>query len=66
MKQDEVQVGGHYLAKVGTRMVEVRVEQENGRGGWDASSVATGKPVRDPRHVVGIRLARRHPRGRGR
>ena len=53
MKKDEVEVGGTYLAKVGTRMVEVRVKRENGRGGWDASSVATGKPVRlkDPRHL---------------
>jgi hypothetical protein len=57
MKKDEIQVGGTYLAKVGTRMVEVRVERENGRGGWDASSIATGKPVRlkDPKHLKPVK-----------
>lgn len=60
MKKDEVEVGGTYLAKVGTRMVEVRVERENGRGGWDASSVATGKPIRlkDPKHLRPVKAAK--------
>src|SRR4028119_2002976 len=46
MKKDEIEVGGIYLAKVGTRMVEVRVERENGRGGGEASRAGTGQPVR--------------------
>ena len=60
MKKDEVEVGGTYLAKVGTRMVEVRIERENGRGGWDASSVASGKPVRlkDPKHLRPAKAAK--------
>ncbi len=60
MKKDEVEVGGTYLAKVGTRQVEVRVERENGRGGWDASSVATGKPIRlkDPKHLRPVKAAK--------
>jgi hypothetical protein len=53
MKKDEVQVGGTYLAKVGTRHVEVRIEGETPKGGWNAKSVASGKPIRikDPRHL---------------
>jgi hypothetical protein len=60
MKRDEIEVGGTYQAKVGTRMVEVRVERENGRGGWDAISVGTGKPVRlkDPKHLRPVKAAR--------
>src|SRR5215211_4440672 len=53
MKREEVEVGGTYLAKVGARSVEVRIERENGKGGWEAKSVATGKPIRlkDPKHL---------------
>jgi hypothetical protein len=60
MNKDDVRVGGTYLAKVGTRQVEVRVERENGRGGWDASSVATGKPIRlkDPKHLRPVKAAK--------
>src|SRR4051812_46212581 len=53
MKKDEIEVGGTYLAKVGVRSVEVTIESENGKGGWNAKSVATGKPIRlkDPKHL---------------
>jgi hypothetical protein len=53
MKKEEIKVGGHYLAKVGSRSVEVRVEGETPKGGWNAVSVASGKPIRikDPRHL---------------
>jgi hypothetical protein len=53
MKKDEVQVGGIYLAKVGARSVEVVIESQNAKGGWNAKSVATGKPIRlkDPKHL---------------
>src|SRR5688572_26906792 len=46
MKKDEVKVGGTYLAKVGTRVVEVRIESEHPRGGWDAVSLASNKKIR--------------------
>ena len=45
MKSDQVEVGGIYETKVGTRTVEVRIVRQN-KGGWDATSVATGKPIR--------------------
>jgi hypothetical protein len=53
MKKNEVQVGGTYLAKVGARSVEVRIESENAKGGWNAVSVASGKPIRvkNPQHL---------------
>jgi hypothetical protein len=53
MKKEDVEVGGTYLAKVGTRSVEVRIERENAKGGWEAKSVATGKPIRlkNPIHL---------------
>jgi hypothetical protein len=52
MTKDEVEIGGTYLAKVGTRSVEVRIERES-KGGFDAKSVATGKPIRikDVKHL---------------
>jgi hypothetical protein len=46
MKTEEVKVGGTYLAKVGARSVEVRIKGANGKGGWDAVSVASAKPIR--------------------
>jgi hypothetical protein len=53
MKKDEVEVGGTYLAKVGARSVEVLIESDNAKGGWNAKSVATGKPIRvkDSKHL---------------
>lgn len=53
MKKSDVHVGGTYLAKVGRHDAEVRIESENARGGWNAVSVATGKPVRvkDAKHL---------------
>ena len=53
MKREEVKVGGTYLAKVGARSVEVKIESENSKGGWNAKSVASGKPIRlkDPKHL---------------
>ena len=46
MKKDEVQVGGAYAARVGNKTVDVRIDSENAKGGWNATAVATGKPVR--------------------
>jgi len=59
MKKDEVQVGRTYMAKVGTRHVEVRIEGETPKGGWNAKSVASGKPIRikDPKHLRPVSAA---------
>jgi hypothetical protein len=45
MTKDQVQVGEKYEAKVGARWVEVRIEGGT-RGGWNARSLGSGKPVR--------------------
>jgi len=46
MKKAEVKVGGTYAAKVSGKVVPVRIDAENPRGGWDATNTATGKKVR--------------------
>jgi hypothetical protein len=46
MKKDEVVVGSTYSAKVGARTLDVRIDGENARGGWNATGVDSGKPVR--------------------
>jgi hypothetical protein len=46
MKKDEIKVGGTYLAKVTDRVVPVRLDRENARGGWDATNLVTNKQVR--------------------
>ena len=53
MKKEEVQVGSTYSAKVGSRTVDVRIDSENAKGGWNATGVDSGKPVRikDARHL---------------
>src|SRR5947208_3189920 len=53
MNKNEIEVGGTYLAKVGARHVEVRIASENAKGGWNATSVASGKPIRikNPQHL---------------
>ncbi len=46
MKKDQVKTGGTYMAKVTDRIVPVRLDRENPRGGWDATNLATNKQVR--------------------
>jgi hypothetical protein len=46
MKSSDVKVGEVYTTKVGIRSVDVRIERENPKGGFDATSVASGKPIR--------------------
>jgi hypothetical protein len=46
MKKHEVKVGGTYTAKVSGKVVPVRIDGQNPRGGWDATNTATGKKVR--------------------
>ena len=53
MKKQLIEVGGTYLAKVGAKSVEVRIDGANPRGGWNATAVGSGKPVRvkDAKHL---------------
>ena len=46
MKKADVKVGGTYAAKVSGKVVPVRIDAQNPRGGWDATNTATGKKVR--------------------
>ena len=46
MKKNEIKVGQVYLAKVSDKVVQVRIDAENPRGGWDATNLATHKKVR--------------------
>jgi hypothetical protein len=45
MKKEDVQVGASYSAKVGKKTIDVRIEGENAKGGWNATAVDSGKPV---------------------
>jgi hypothetical protein len=55
MKKEDVQVGASYGAKVGKKTIDVRIDGENAKGGWNATAVATGKPIRvkDARQLRG-------------
>jgi len=46
MKKADVKVGGTYLAKVSGKVVPVRIDAQNPRGGWDATNTVTRKKVR--------------------
>lgn len=46
MKQSDVHIGHHYIAKVTNKLVTVEILAENPHGGWDAKNLATGKNVR--------------------
>ncbi len=46
MKKNEVKVGGFYTAKVSDKLVKVRIDSTNSRGGWNATNTATGKRIR--------------------
>ncbi len=46
MKNADVKVGGTYLAKVSGKVVLVRIDAENPRGGWDGTNTVTSKKVR--------------------
>ena len=52
-KKEDVTIGGSYSAKVGSRTIDVRIDSENAKGGWNATGVDSGKPVRvkDARHL---------------
>ena len=46
MKKKDVKVGGLYTAKVGDRLVKVRIDSAHSGGGWNATNTATGKRIR--------------------
>jgi hypothetical protein len=45
MKKADVKIGGRYFANVSGKRVEVRIEAEKSRGGWEATNLATGKQI---------------------
>jgi hypothetical protein len=46
MRKAQVQIGGHYTAKVSERVTVVRIDSESRYGGWNATNVRTGRAVR--------------------
>jgi hypothetical protein len=46
MKKNEVKVGGQYIAKVSGKFAHVRIDRENPHGRWEATNLASKKPVR--------------------
>jgi HB1, ASXL, restriction endonuclease HTH domain len=46
MKKDEIKIGETYTAKVSDKVVPVRIDKANPRGGWDATNMRTNRPVR--------------------
>ena len=46
MRKSEVEVGGIYIAKVSGRLVKVRIDRVSPHGGWVATNLVTGRPVR--------------------
>jgi len=46
MKKADVQTGGTYLVKVAGNLVPVKITREHDNGGWEGTSVKTGKTIR--------------------
>lgn len=46
MKQNEIKIGGIYVAKVTNKLTEVRITGVSQYGGWDAVNTATNKTIR--------------------
>ena len=45
MKKADVKIGGTYYANVSGNRVEIRIDAEKPRGGWEATNQATGKKI---------------------
>ena len=45
MKKADVKIGGKYFANVSGNRVEIRIDAEKPRGGWDATNLATNKKI---------------------
>jgi len=46
MKKSDVQIGSTYLVKVAGNLVPVKITREHDNGGWEGTSVKTGKTIR--------------------
>ena len=46
MKKSDVQIGATYLVKVASNLVPVKITREHDNGGWEGTSVKTGKTIR--------------------
>jgi len=46
MKKSDVQIGTTYLVKVAGNLVPVKITREHDNGGWEGTSVKTGKTIR--------------------
>ena len=46
MKKSDVQIGATYLVKVASNLVPVKITHEHDNGGWEGTSVKTGKTIR--------------------
>jgi len=46
MKKTDVKIGGTYLVKVASNLVPVKITREHDKGGWEGTSVKTGKTIR--------------------
>ncbi len=45
MKKADVKIGGRYFANVSGKRVEIRIDSEKSRGGWEATNLTTGKQI---------------------
>jgi len=46
MKKDDVQIGKTYMAKLSKSVIPVRIDTENPKGGWNVTSMTTGRTQR--------------------
>jgi len=46
MKKTDIQINATYLVKVAGNLVPVKITREHANGGWEGSSVKTGKTIR--------------------
>ena len=46
MKKDDIQINATYLVKVAGNLVPVKITREHDNGGWEGTSVKTGKTIR--------------------
>jgi len=55
VKKNEIEIGQVYSAKVTDKVVPVRIDKANPRGGWDATNLHTNRSVRikSPRKLRG-------------
>jgi hypothetical protein len=46
IRKKDVKIGGVYHAKISGNVVRVRLDGPNPYGGWNATNLITGRPVR--------------------